>query len=122
MRAGSGASNSGSIHTFPVNHSAGPSCPAGLSRDRAGTAEAVAEEDADARVFTRFISMPFSIDSVKQRGNDGLSTRETVLKFNSCFPAFLRHTFPRTRAPHSVTSYFLLLPFSFLYRLSSAGS
>src|SRR5262245_20441129 len=59
MRAGSGASNSGSIHTLPVNHSGAPSCPAGLSRDNAGTAEAVAEEDADAWVSTRFISMHF---------------------------------------------------------------
>src|SRR5205823_14498641 len=57
MRAGSGGSNSDSIHTFPVNHSVGPSCPAGLSRDSAGTAEAVAEEEADACVSTRLISM-----------------------------------------------------------------
>src|SRR5215831_18200026 len=59
MRAGSGASNSGSTHTLPVNHSADPSCPTGLSRDNAGTAEAVAEEDADAWLSTRFISMHF---------------------------------------------------------------
>src|SRR4029453_14969221 len=56
MRGGSDASNNGSIHTFPVNHSAGPSCPAGLSRDSAAMAEAVAEEAADACVSTRFVS------------------------------------------------------------------
>src|ERR1041385_1252890 len=56
-RAGSNASNSGSIQTFPVNHSAGPSCPAGLSPDSAGTEDAVADEDADACISTRFISM-----------------------------------------------------------------
>jgi hypothetical protein len=42
-----------------VNHSSGPSCPAGLFRDSEATAEAVAEEDADACVSTRFISMLF---------------------------------------------------------------
>jgi hypothetical protein len=57
MRAGCGASIRGSIHTFPVNQSSGPSCPAGLSRDSAETTDAVAEEAADACVPTRFISM-----------------------------------------------------------------
>src|SRR6516165_6113503 len=75
MRAGSGASNSGSIHTLPVNHSAVPSCPAGLSRDNAGTAEAVAEEDADAWVSTRFISMHF-YRRRKRRWQRRLLTRE----------------------------------------------